>query len=961
MIMRYILTILILFSMLELNYAQGTLKRYSNLSSSGLNIYADRTLDNGFIIAGITTTSVPDILINKLDVLGNIQWTYRLNRPGYEQTIDAKYNSFDSCYYILYQENNFVGNILKLNASGQVIYDRLLNLNGMKVASGSTNGSLEITSDNQLLVHAYSIDSANVYTMGLNKLDTGANTIWSRYYTYPGGSTFPTDVKECSDNNYIMLGYRDTITGFGNALMTYIIKVDTAGNKLWENNYYLSSYTWATNIKELRNGKFVVTGSNPTGTNQRLFTMLLDGNGTKLWHVNRAGLVSQYNMAEDLVENADSSFTITGFQYNSTPTWSHNMAFIKMDQNGNEQYFNSISTGVAVPTGKYIWHAPNNGYFIIGVDGQSPFLITTDSMGNLFTNFVFGRVFQDINNNCQFDAGEPPVNNCLINISAQNSNYQSLTSNNANGTFLMQADSGTFNLEATNISPYWQYCSNPQTINFTGFSGRDTVDFPLQIVDTCSFLEVDISSTIIRRCFPADYYVNYKNRGTITAQNAYVDVTLDPYVDFVSSSIPVFSQNGNVYRFQVGNLNINSQGYFTINTRVQCDTTVSLGQVHCTEAHIYPDSVCNNSLWNSAIINVNGRCDNDTAVFTIINQGLANSGNLNFDVIEDLSIIQNSNYQLNIGQQLEVRVPTSPGKYYRLSADQEPGYPTILGDATARSKFLYCQQQSNPILPALQGQFYSGNSSPFVSIDCQSNRGAYDPNDKNAQPLGYGPSHFIENNIPLNYHIRFQNTGTDTAFRVMIIDTLSAFLNPTSLRMGASSHPYRWELRTGNVLVVYFDNIMLPDSNVNEPASHGFFKMELELVPNLNDGIVITNEVGIYFDFNAPVITNQTFHTIGSDFVNVQTSSVQTTDLNSQKLIVYPNPSDAIFNFEYYGEQVSELKVEILDLNGRIVKNQIISNSNVIQLNCAELASGMYFYRCSDKNKIINSGKIIVK
>jgi hypothetical protein len=78
-------------------------------------------------------------------------------------------------------------------------------------------------------------------------------------------------------------------------------------------------------------------------------------------------------------------------------------------------------------------------------------------------------------------------------------------------------------------------------------------------------------------------------------------------------------------------------------------------------------------------------------------------------------------------------------------------------------------------------------------------------------------------------------------------------------------------------------------------------------------------------------------------------------------LIVYPNPSDAIFNFEYYGEQVTELKVEILDLNGRIVKNQTINNSNVIQLNCAELASGMYFYRCSNQNKILSSGKIIVK
>jgi hypothetical protein len=729
---------------------------------------------------------------------------------------------------------------------------------------------------------------------------------------------------------------------------------------LWENNYYISSYTWPTNIKELRNGKFVVTGSNPTGTNQRLFTMLLDPNGTKLWHVNRAGLVSQYNMATDLVENADSSFTITGYQSNNIPSWSNNLAVIKMDQNGNELHSNFISTGVAVPTGKYIWHAPNNGYFIIGSDGQCPFLITTDSLGNLFTNFVYGRVFQDLNSNCLYDTGEPPINNCFIGINAQNSSYSSLISNNADGSFLMQADSGSFTVSASQISPYWQFCNNSQTVSFSGFNGRDTVDFPLTVLDSCSFLEVDISSTIIRRCFPASYYVNYRNRGTVTAPNAYVDVTLDPYIDYVSSSVPVFSQNGNTYRFQVGNINVNSSGVFTINVQVQCDTTVTLGQVHCTEAHIYPDSLCINSLWNAATIKVDARCENDTAVFTILNDGFANSTLLDYKVIEDISIIQTSTYQLNIGQQMEVRVPTSPGKYYSLMADQEAGYPSLLGDATARTRFVYCGQ-SGPMLPSLPNQFYNGNSSPFVSMDCQSNRGAFDPNDKNAQPLGYGAAHLIENNIPLNYHIRFQNTGTDTAFNVFIIDTLSPYLNPATLRMGASSHNYRWELRSGNILVVYFDNIMLPDSNVNEPASHGFFKMEIEMLPNLNVGTVITNSAGIYFDFNAPVITNQTFHTIGTDFINILLTSVDLLNDKPIEVSVYPNPADNYVIFETDFSKTENLSIQILDVTGRIIRTQDFNNSRSVIFNRNELPSGIYFFEVLDSNKFIKSGKIIMK
>ncbi|MBL8964476.1 MAG: aldehyde dehydrogenase, partial [Phycisphaerae bacterium] len=49
---------------------------------------------------------------------------------------------------------------------------------------------------------------------------------------------------------------------------------------------------------------------------------------------------------------------------------------------------------------------------------------------------------------------------------------------------------------------------------------------------------------------------------------------------------------------------------------------------------------------------------------------------------------------------------------------------------------------------------------------CLPNIGAYDPNDKQAVPVGYGPEHFIRAGDPLHYQIRFQNTGTDTAFTV---------------------------------------------------------------------------------------------------------------------------------------------------------------------------------------------------
>ncbi|MCB0556652.1 MAG: hypothetical protein KDD02_24110, partial [Phaeodactylibacter sp.] len=63
-------------------------------------------------------------------------------------------------------------------------------------------------------------------------------------------------------------------------------------------------------------------------------------------------------------------------------------------------------------------------------------------------------------------------------------------------------------------------------------------------------------------------------------------------------------------------------------------------------------------------------------------------------------------------------------------------------------------------------------------------------NDKQGFPRGYGDEHYIYPGTDLEYLVRFQNTGNDTAFLVVIRDTLSEFLDIATVRPGAASHPY---------------------------------------------------------------------------------------------------------------------------------------------------------------------------
>ena len=158
-----------------------------------------------------------------------------------------------------------------------------------------------------------------------------------------------------------------------------------------------------------------------------------------------------------------------------------------------------------------------------------------------------------------------------------------------------------------------------------------------------------------------------------------------------------------------------------------------------------------------------------------------------------------------------------------------------------------------------------GNGNLFLTDSLSWNRihtCSYDPNDKSV----------LENNEPngaftpdiewLTYTIRFQNTGTDTAFNVQIQDQLSQFLDPSSLFVLGSSHMLtNVSINSGGLANFQFDNILLPDSNVNFIESQGYVTYQIRPVSGLDHLDQIFNNAGIFFDLNPAVITNTTVNT----------------------------------------------------------------------------------------------------
>ncbi|HEY9083771.1 MAG TPA: T9SS type A sorting domain-containing protein [Vicingaceae bacterium] len=140
---------------------------------------------------------------------------------------------------------------------------------------------------------------------------------------------------------------------------------------------------------------------------------------------------------------------------------------------------------------------------------------------------------------------------------------------------------------------------------------------------------------------------------------------------------------------------------------------------------------------------------------------------------------------------------------------------------------------------------------------------SYDPNDKISNPIGVDALGYInENTTTIEYTIRFQNTGNDTAITINIIDQLDPNLQWNTMEVLASSDSVVTSLNPFGEITFKFENIFLPDSGVDFLGSQGFVKYKIDLKPNLIPGTTIENNAAIYFDLNPPIITNTTKHTI---------------------------------------------------------------------------------------------------
>ncbi|MFM7022511.1 MAG: T9SS type A sorting domain-containing protein [Flavobacteriales bacterium] len=224
----------------------------------------------------------------------------------------------------------------------------------------------------------------------------------------------------------------------------------------------------------------------------------------------------------------------------------------------------------------------------------------------------------------------------------------------------------------------------------------------------------------------------------------------------------------------------------------------------------------------------------------------------------------------------------------------------------------------------------------------------YDPNDKQVYPRGVCDGGYIQNSQKLTYTVRFQNTGNAEAINIAIVDSLSSNLDLSTLKILAKSDTMYTQILPGNAVKFVFDNIWLPDSTHNEPASHGYVVFEIKPKSNLAKGTMIKNKAEIYFDFNPAVVTNSVLNTIWDGSPNPCASSVGITKTKVTGAILYPNPSNGIFTLQ--SNEVAQ-NITVFDKTGRMILSLIPSDS-YSAIDLSSYAADLYFIQVKYENNI---------
>lgn len=207
---------------------------------------------------------------------------------------------------------------------------------------------------------------------------------------------------------------------------------------------------------------------------------------------------------------------------------------------------------------------------------------------------------------------------------------------------------------------------------------------------------------------------------------------------------------------------------------------------------------------------------------------------------------------------------------------------------------------------------------------------SFDPNDKTC---------LEGNTIPLDkvgdylhYLIRFENTGTAPAQHIVVKDVIDASkFDVSSLIPTIGSHPFFTKISNGNKVEFIFENIQLP---FDDAHNDGYVAFKIKTKADLVLGNTLSNSANIYFDYNAPIITNTATTTVSNALAN-------TAFEVDAWVAIAPNPVQDVFEIQM-NENIQLQSWKIYNTLGQLLMS---GDSSQKSMDVSALDTGTYLIK----------------
>jgi uncharacterized delta-60 repeat protein len=379
-----------IFAFFDRAYAIAFAKSYGG-TRYDVGYSVQQTSDGGYIMAGIFTPSASDsgdVILIKVDSLGNVLWSKRYRGPREERAFSVKQTS-DGGYITVARTKSFVDTnrwdvlLIKTDPNGNLQWARVYSNPSL---DDEPSDVIETSDGGYLVVGgAQSRSSSSQNEILVMKINSSGDLQWVRWF----GDTIYQDqaysVKRTSDGGYIVVG-RTGSYGSGNADI-FLMKLDGSGNVVWARAYGSSGPDFGYDVQITSDGGFVVVGYYTSSGDTNAIIVKTNSSGNVQWYRVLGG--TQTDVFYSVAQTSDGGFIATG-RTHSFGSGNADVFLARFNSSGTLQWSKTYG-GSQWDHASSIQQTSDGGYVMLGrtrsftAGNFDFFLIKTDALGNIGT------------------------------------------------------------------------------------------------------------------------------------------------------------------------------------------------------------------------------------------------------------------------------------------------------------------------------------------------------------------------------------------------------------------------------------------------------------------------------------------------------------------------------------------------------------------------------------------------